>query len=162
MRITLFRFLDNGNESIGLVFINGRFECFSLEDSNNPKEGKPRIPEGSYILSYKKTVTPLTILYKTKYKWFKKHLELKAVKNYSDIYIHIGNDDEDTRGCILIGSSVSTSGSGDVIIEKSEAAYKSFYDRVSKRVEDKNDVIITIIDMDKMYQSSFDEESEIA
>lgn len=86
------------------------FKSFCLEDTYHDKKiaGVTRIPEGFYELKLRREDTPLTIKHRASYQteWFKSnpgwyHIEVTGIANYSGVYIHSGNDDSHTLGCLL-------------------------------------------------------------
>lgn len=86
------------------------FNSFVLEDTYHEvkQAGTTRIPAGFYELKLHKEDTPLTIKHREAYKtpWFKAnpewyHIEVTGIPNYSGVYIHSGNDDSHTLGCVL-------------------------------------------------------------
>lgn len=89
----------------------GTFRSFCLEDGPNAVKvkGETRIPAGFYELALMKADTPLTLKHRAAYKdlpWFKDHpawyhIEITKIPNYSGVYIHSGNDDSHTLGCLL-------------------------------------------------------------
>lgn len=106
MEILLNREFQNENTTLGTMVIDwGDYHCDTLEDAHHePKiKGKTRIPEGAYEIKFRKVESELTKKYRTRFPWFTYHLELQDVPNFKYIYIHIGNNHEDTDGCILVG-----------------------------------------------------------
>src|SRR6185369_1457697 len=106
MQITLDRFSDNGDSTLGLLFIDNKFFSFSLEDEYRKVKvpGETCIPEGLYELKIQKTDTPLTIKHRAAYgPWFKYHIEITGIPNFQGVYIHSGSDDSHTEGCLLLG-----------------------------------------------------------
>jgi hypothetical protein len=84
--------------TIGELFIDGEFICFTLEDTvrkyGEKIYGKTAIPKGLYEIA---------ISYSNK---FKKLLPLLLnVPFFTGIRIHSGNKAEDTEGCILVGKN---------------------------------------------------------
>lgn len=87
------------------------FRSFLLEDTYNPTKiaGITRIPAARYELKINKVLTPLTKTHREAYKstpWFKAnpdwyHIEVTGIVGYSGVYIHSGNDDSHTLGCLL-------------------------------------------------------------
>lgn len=82
------------NCTLGELFLNNAFECYTLEDAVREVKipGQTAIPAGRYelVLSWSprfKRVLP----------------ELLGVPNFTGIRIHPGNTAEDTEGCILVG-----------------------------------------------------------
>lgn len=94
MKLTLKRIEQVPKATIGLLFVDGKFQCFTLEDKVQwPKvPGETAIPTGTY---------------EVKIGWsprFKRDMpRLQNVPDYEGVLIHYGNTDKDTEGCILVG-----------------------------------------------------------
>ena len=96
MKIVLHRQKSSDKSTIGTIYIDGKFECYSLEDIERPEKikGETAIPAGTYKVVL--TQSPR----------FGRILPLLVdVPNYEGIRIHPGNTDKDTDGCILPGQS---------------------------------------------------------
>lgn len=108
MKIEVHRKYRKDGYTIGLLYINGKFLCNTLEDTDRgltsimSKEqiaavkikGKTAIPTGTYnvIMSYSPR--------------FGKQMPLLCgVKGFEGIRIHSGNTAKDTEGCILCGKN---------------------------------------------------------
>ena len=126
--IKLNRFYDNQNETVGKIEIDNELICFTLEDEfrKNKVRGETRIPAGLYQIKLRNSGS-INEKYK-KYPWHKGMLWLQDVPNFTYIYIHKGNTEKDTLGCILVGDSLRykdsqlTIGSGT-----SSTAYERLY-----------------------------------
>lgn len=110
MNLILQRFSDNTKSSLGLLFHKEekKFINYVLEDEFREikVKGETRIPAGYYELKIRKEDTPLTIKHREAYgQWFKYHIEVTGVPNFQGIYIHAGNNDTHTDGCLLVGNS---------------------------------------------------------
>lgn len=80
--------------TIGELYVNGEFECFTLEDVVRPEKvyGQTAIPAGRYRVIFSKSPR------------FKRVLPLLMhVPNFEGVRIHAGNTAVDTEGCILVG-----------------------------------------------------------
>lgn len=140
MKLILQRFSDNRDSTLGILlkeFDLGKgksttFQCYTLEDEArlDKVKGETRIPAGTYQVDIQKSETPLTLKYRVKYPWFKYHLEVKNVPNFIGVYIHIGNFDADTAGCILAGDNADNNVIGPGSISNSTAAFKRLYESV--------------------------------
>lgn len=140
MKLILQRFSDNRDSTLGILLKEidlGKgtattFQGYTLEDEArvNKVKGETRIPAGMYELDLQKEDTPLTLRYRAKYPWFKSHLEVKNVPNFVGVYIHIGNFDADTAGCILVGDNADNNVIGPGSISNSTAAFKRLYESV--------------------------------
>lgn len=118
MNITIKRIFKGDKYTIGKLYVNGIYECDTLEDTDrgltedSPLSeiqskkvyGETAIPTGTYKIDMN-TVSP-------KFKdrsWAKfcggKLPRLIDVKGYSGVLIHVGNKAEDTLGCILVGEN---------------------------------------------------------
>lgn len=149
MRITVHRVHDTGNQTIGYLLINGIYFCWTLEDEfrKEKKKGDTRIPNGVYQLGIMKADTPLTLKHRKSYgSWFKYHIEITKVPNFTGIYIHAGNDETHTDGCLLLGDTLNNPN----IVPKnpllnSTQAVKRFYEIVYPLLEQGEQVLIEFI-----------------
>lgn len=145
MDILVKRMYMTSECTIGSIYIDNKFYGFTLEDifHSTKQYGKTRIPNGEYKIKHKKVLTNLTKKYRHKFKWFKWHLELQNVPNYSAVYIHIGNTARDTRGCMLVGLGHIH---GSSSISNSTNSYKNIYKLISNSLNNNNNVTISIED----------------
>jgi len=136
-----------GGYTIGDMYLAGSTirECYTLEDEkrNVKVRGETRIPAGTYRITYREVLSGKTNQYRAKYPWFKWHLWLRDVPNFEYVYIHVGNVEADTDGCILVGHGVDMSG-GKVL--SSKAAFESLYKKIAARLDDGEEVTIKIED----------------
>ena len=156
MNYILQRFSDNRDCTLGLLFkkiVYGNefrlnFQAYTLEDEyREVKEMKEtRIPSGFYELGLQSIETPKTLAYRTKYPWFKNHIEIQKVPNFKGVYIHIGNKDEDTDGCLLLGDTANNNNVAIGEITTSTVAFKRFYEVVHEALLKKEKVFLEIRD----------------
>ena len=123
MKLQVYRYNDTGDATLGLLMIDGKFECYTLEDQEQAEKvaGETRIPEGVYDLKQRFHGGHYNC-YVDKYEWHSAMFQVMDVSGFTDILIHVGNKDEDTEGCLLLGS-VPTSRE---TIGQSAVAYKAF------------------------------------
>lgn len=153
MQIRVTRFNHDTESSMSLVAINkaGRgskeaeFFCFGLEDERRDVKlrGETRIWEGEYKLAYQELLTEKTKEYRKRYDWFDKFLHIKDVPEFTGIYIHIGNTDKDTLGCLLLGYDAYTDSKDfNSKIGRSTDATRDFYKIVCEALDDGEEVTI--------------------
>lgn len=99
MKLRLDRTQRGATCTIGNLYVDGKWECFTLEDvvRKGPKVyGETAIPAGTYTVQI------------THSKRFNRDLPLLlSVPGFEGIRIHPGNSASDTEGCILVGKSKS-------------------------------------------------------
>ena len=99
MKLELKRFEFTENSIIGKLYIDGQFECYTLENPYlDNKNNISSIPTGFYQWRVRDGA-----LEGSKYDY--KHIHVMDVPNRSWILVHIGNYPGDTLGCILPGTS---------------------------------------------------------
>lgn len=126
--ITVERLTHDDQPTIGVVKVNGRPLCFSLEDRfrQDKVAGDTRIWDGDYRLKWR-----------TAGRWARKlaawgfpgSLEIEGVRDFSDVLIHVGNTKTDTEGCILLGQGASFH---TRTVARSVAACKRLYGLVAQ------------------------------
>jgi hypothetical protein len=147
--LTILRYLDDGETTLGLIFLRNKFFAYTLEDAHNEVKiaKKTRIPAGIYSLDFNKNETELTKKYRSTYgSWFDFHLEIKQIPNYQNVYIHVGNTHDHTDGCILIADGVSAGTSKS--LQYSRNAFERFYKTTSALLKSNEPVNIQILNED--------------
>ena len=144
MDIEVLRYSHQEEDTLSLIFVDGKFFCYGLEDEYRSQKvkGETRIPEGCYALDFLEQDTPLTLKYRDRYSWFTHHLEVKDVPNFSNIYIHIGNKEGDTAGCLLVGNEVNSNTEGYGFLKNSRVTFEKLYKQISKRLKKGDDIFI--------------------
>jgi hypothetical protein len=137
MKLKLIRrgFTDNATE--GDLYVNGKFECYSLEDRSRPGmtkvPGKTAIPAGTYKVVVTRSAR------------FGKDLPLLVdVPGFSGIRIHCGNKPDDTEGCILVGKSQTSLSDG--WIGRSKEAFHALFAKIEDALDDGEQVEIQIVE----------------
>lgn len=136
MKLTVVRTQFGADATNGLLFINGIFECFTLEDEVRDVKvhSETAIPLGEYEIKLR-TVGGFHAKYTDRYgaAFHKGMLELQDVPNFQYILIHTGNTDQHTAGCLLVGETQQDLDKGkDGFIGGSGDAYKKMYPKVLK------------------------------
>jgi hypothetical protein len=143
VKLTVVRFYDDGKSTSGLLFIDDKFECYTIEDQHRDVKvkGDTRIPNGTYKLDLRIEGTHHTD-YKKKFP--KEHigmLHVLDVPGFEYILIHIGNTEADTAGCLLVGNQINKEGK----LIDSTGAYLSLYKKVAPKI--KEGVTIQYLDL---------------
>ena len=155
MILELQRFHDDGDTTGGLLFIDGVFQCFIVEDQKNNRKvyGETRIPEGTFSVSLRKE-GGFHKRYKEKFGQSEGMLCVHNAPNwkiivkdivFQHVLIHIGNTDDDTAGCLLPNASFDSilmRGSGSTL------AYNRLYPKVKNAILKGEEVKITITDIE--------------
>lgn len=148
----LIKRLSTGSDStLGALFDvthpRRQFLCYTLEDQFNkvkiPKE--TRIPGGTYRLELR-TEGGMHSRYKERFPWHVGMLWLRNVPGFEWIYIHPGNDDDDTEGCILVGDAQVSNTVKEGKIYHSVDAYRRIYLKAVEELDKKHEVWVTIED----------------
>lgn len=140
MKIYVERFNDTGDATLSIVLIDGKFECYGLEDEHRDIKvfSETRVPNGTYTVKLR-TEGGHHAKYSLKFPDLHEGmLHVTEVPNFKWILIHIGNTDEDTAGCLLVGTLPASRAT----ISRSTVAYKKFYKKVLEAIK-KEPVTIT-------------------
>lgn len=140
MKMLLQREALSENSTAGRLFVEGAFECYTLEDTMREEPHKPvsewkikgrtAIPTGNYRVTLAPSakrggrIMPL----------------LLAVPGFVGIQIHSGNTAEDTEGCILVGSWRDNADT----IRGSRAAYDKLFPKIQAAVGRMEEVRIEV------------------
>ena len=154
MKLEVLRVSSDTDSFSGLVFdtTEGRkFLCYSLEDEfrNDKVKHETRVPAGTYQIQLRK-VGGFNARYAKKYGDFHKGmLHVQDVPGFEYILIHIGNTDEHTSGCLIVGDSQENNQLlKNGFIGKSVQAYKRIYTPIATALENGEEVTITYVDYD--------------
>ena len=108
MRITLIRIANRPTYCIGKLYIDGKWFCDTLEDTDRGLDDRMSLEEIKKMKIKGETAIPtgiyqVLLTYSPKYK--KIMPLINNVKGYSGIRIHSGNTHKDTEGCLLVGKN---------------------------------------------------------
>ena len=146
IQLNLLRFHDDTQTTLGLLYINSKFYCYTLEDTYRQVKiaKETRIPAGSYSVDFNKEETELTRNYRQQFpEWFTYHLHIRNVPNFEGIYIHNGGTHKDTAGCILVSDSLNISKENKVF-SNSKNTFEMLYKYITKNLTEGKKVFITI------------------
>jgi hypothetical protein len=139
MKLKLQRRDFTDNSTIGAIYVDNIFQCYTLEDTDRHLEdgnakiyGQTAIPRGRY---------QVIITYSNR---FKKELPLlQNVPGFTGVRIHSGNGPDDTEGCILVGTGIS-SNKADWLLN-SRAAFSVLFDRIDSALLRGEEVTLEIV-----------------
>lgn len=135
MKLKLIRETYSKDSTIGRLFIDDKFFCYTLEDAVRDKKIKSitAIPAGTYevIINFSNRFKQLMPL-------------LLRVPNFEGVRIHWGNYAKDSDGCLLLGST-----KGVDFVGNSKATYSVFLSKI-KQVFGQQKITIEIIDTKKV------------
>ena len=123
------------------------FLAFTMEDQpNEPKiKGETRIPAGRYKIELR-TEGGMHGRYSKKFSWHRGMLWLQDVPDFTWVYIHYGNYEKDTDGCILVGDGAQSNALEDGMVMSSVSAYTRIYERIMQAMDAGEEVWITVED----------------
>lgn len=150
LNLILQRYSDNGDSTQGLLHaIEGnslRFLNYTLEDEFREVKikGETCIPNGLYEVTQRKVLSPMTKHYRTRFAWFDWHLELQGVEGFEHIYIHVGNKDENTDGCILVQDNANNNTVTKGFNGSSVPAFERLYNLIRAELNNGSKVFIRV------------------
>jgi len=163
VKLTVVRTQFGTDATNGLLFINGIFECYTLEDQYQAVKvmHETCIPEGTYDIKFRKT-GGFHAKYSERYK--NAHygmLHIQDVPNFTYILIHTGNTDEHTSGCLIVGETQQDLEiSKDGFIGSSTVAYKKMYAKVAGQLLQGKDVTIEYTTINKLLEKEVDNKAK--
>ena len=157
MELDHWRYNGGEDATLGLLFerVSGYFGetrrklCYLCEDEFRAEKirGETRIPAGRYRILLR-TAGGMHDRYLHSFgsSFHKGMLWLQDVPGFEWIYYHIGNDDDDTYGCPLVGLEGDENTRS---VSSSRMAYKEIYPRIAGAIESGEEVWVTIVDLDR-------------
>jgi len=153
MKLEVLRISSQEDSTSGILFdvSNGKrkFLCYTLEDEHRDTKvmHETRIPAGTYKLELR-TVGSFHTKYKKKYSFHEGMIWVKDVPGFEYILWHLGNQEKDTSGCLILGQTqesnlVKRSG----WVGSSTAAYKMVYPYVVSAIKTRG-AEVTYVDFD--------------
>ena len=145
MKLQVVRTQFGKDATNGLLFIDGVFECYTLEDQYQAVKvmHETCIPEGTYDIKFRKT-GGFHAKFSAKFK--NAHygmLHIQDVPGFEYILIHTGNWESQTSGCLLVGDTQQDLDVSDKgFIGASVNAYKRMYSKVANQLLQGKEVTI--------------------
>jgi hypothetical protein len=124
IKLLLIRDVFTATTARGKLYLNGAFQCYTLEDTDrklelNPEgkiHGQTAIPRGLY-----------KVILSESYRFKRILPEVLGVSGFRGIRIHPGNYAKDTEGCILVGRIP-----GVDYVGESKLAFDALFKQLSK------------------------------
>lgn len=151
MEIEVWRYNSDLDSTLGFLMMQNETTreklCYTIEDAWQPykKPGRTRIPAGRYQIKFR-THSPMANRYLRQFSGHKGMLWLQDVPGFEYVYLHIGNDEDDTEGCLLLGLHVNEVARA---AQQSRAAYRKVYPRLASWVESPEGLWLTVVDLDR-------------
>ena len=120
MLIEVKRFEFKDTYTVGKMYLDGQYECYTLEDvvrTGAKVNGQTAIPTGEY-----KVIIDASVRFKQDMP------HILNVPNFTGVRIHAGNTSAHTEGCILVG----TTWSGKDFIGNSRVAFNKLFEKLKK------------------------------
>lgn len=150
LELQLLRVEETDDYTFGLLFDDTavrEFLCETLEDESRVVKlpGETRIPAGRYELKLR-TEGGMDARYVDRFPEIHRGMiHLQDVPNFEFIYIHIGNREDETEGCILVGETNEAQRAVG-FLSNSRLTYLRIYKRITDAIED-GEAFINIVDM---------------
>ena len=163
MKLQVVRTQLGRDATNGLLFIDGIFECYTLEDQYQAVKvmHETCIPEGTYDIKFRKTGgfhAKYSEMYKNAHYGM---LHIQDVPNFTYILIHTGNTDEHTSGCLIVGETQQDLEiSKDGFVGSSTVAYKKMYAKVAGQLLQGKSVSIEYTTINKLLEKEVDNKSK--
>jgi RNase P/RNase MRP subunit p29 len=163
MKLQVVRTQFGKDATNGMLFIDGIFECYTLEDQYQAVKvmHETCIPEGKYNIEFRKT-GGFHSKYSERYK--NAHygmLHIQDVPNFTYILIHTGNTDEHTSGCLIVGETQQDLEiSKDGFVGSSSVAYKKMYAKVAGQLLQGKKVTIEYTTINKLLEQKPEEDNK--
>ena len=127
MLIELLRLNTTPKATVGALYVDGAFECFTVEDTwhANKVPAETRIHPRLYDIKVRSEGGRFNPIYSKRYEFHAGMLQLQDVPEFTFVYIHTGNNAGHTEGCILVNKQIDRD-SGT----SSRGAYMSLYPKV--------------------------------
>lgn len=139
MELRIKRIRADAVSTLGELYVNGEFFCYTLEDADRFLEtggekvmGQTAIPRGLYQLVLNES------------RRFERLLPLLInVPQFAGVRIHPGNTHRDTEGCILVGTAHSLTSDGHRV-QNSRVIFDKLFELLQAAFDDKKVITIKV------------------
>jgi len=149
MELIVKRIFDTHKNTAGILYCEGEPYCASIEDTFRHDKilHETRIPAGRYEINLRHG-SPMAERYSRKY-GTEGMIWIRNVPGFTYAYIHIGNDEDDSSGCILVGEKIITTieaGTIDQALHNSTEIYLMVHSVIHSAIQSGEQVYITVLD----------------
>lgn len=157
MDLFVYRYSSSSIDTLGILIDESKqFFSYSCEDEFREKgkkiKAETRIWEGRYKLGIRKEETGLTLKHREDYNkiWkfeFTYHIEILNIPDFIGCYVHVGNHEGHTEGCLLLGDKVNNNIIEKGKIELSNQAVERFYAKYYPLLEQGKEIYINFVNI---------------
>ena len=157
LNLTLERYGFGSLSTLGALYLESGDSreqlCFTLEDQRRRGEkvaGETSIPVGTYEILLREE-GGMHQSYLRRFMDLPHHgmLWLQNVPDFKWVYLHVGNDPEDTEGCPLLGSPPNVNAEGEFSVYQSTAAYRKVYPLLADKLVAGDRVVLQVRERDE-------------
>ena len=143
--LRLVRYGSGLESTGGALLVNKKFLCHTCEDEYREVKvaEETRIPAGVYTVTLRQS-GGMNQKYAARFPFHQGMLHLENVPGFQWIYIHCGNNEKQTSGCILVGYTAHSKGGFE--IARSVEAYTDLYKYILTAFNRGESVSIKVID----------------
>ena len=147
MKLKLIRYTSDADSSGAILMVDGKFFCYVCEDEKREIKvaGETRIPNGTYNIKLRNE-GGMTKRYAAKYDFHQGMIHIQDVPGFEWIYIHVGNTDDHTEGCLLVGYGANRVNMENTV-SRSRDAYTDLYKAILTAIAAGEEVEILIMEI---------------
>lgn len=147
MNIQVCRYGYGKDSTGGLLYVDGKHIGYTCEDQRQPGpkvQDETCIPYGKYRVLLR-DAGGMNEKYRARFDFHRGMLHLQDVPDFTWIYIHVGNTDDHTSGCILVGKYATKQSDGEYTVGSSTVMYKELYEEVCKAIDNNEEVLVEVV-----------------
>ena len=148
MLLTVYRYNTTPEDTLGMMMMDGRLCCYVIEDTQRFEkvDGETRIPSGRYRILLRDE-GGMTQKYRSRFPDIHQGmLHLQDVPGFEWVYIHVGNTEDDSLGCLIVGDTPPAIGL-DQRVGSSVSAYTRIYPEIADALSRGESVWCQVVDL---------------
>lgn len=142
--ITLLRVSNDGDSTLGMLYYDEIFCCYTIEDYPSENDLVCRVPAGIYHIGFSENAA-LNKEYSSRIRNFQRHLQLTDAPPNYDTILHFGGIGATLKGDIIL-TDITEIGRGTQMFQQSKIIFENFYNLVSDQINKGEFMIIKIFD----------------